>query len=141
MSYKYILIFGVILCIIGLWLFVPTIEGLVDTSTTMLIAIRDSGDGRADQDVSISKVGLSSNPTWNVLGKSKFLSGSFSYLVSINSNGTMWLGTGALSATSAVSTSDIYTWARIGTVANAIQVCYDYPTMLYIDTTNIMVFT
>ena len=138
MSYKYILIFGVILCIIGLWLFVPTIEGLVDTSTTMLIAIRDSGDGKADQDTCIAKVGLSSNPTWNVLGKSKFVSGSFSYLVSINSNGTMWLGTGALSATSAVSTSDLYTWARIGTVANAIQVCYDYPTMLYIDTNNIM---
>jgi len=138
MSYIYILIIGVVLFIIGLWVFLPTIEGLADTSTTMLVAIRDSGDGKADQDTSIAKVGLSSNPTWNVLGKSKFVSGAFSDLVSINSNGTMWLGTGALSATSAVSTSDIYTWARIGTVTNAIQVCYDYPTMLYIDTNNIM---
>lgn len=138
MSYKYILIFGVILCIIGLWLFVPTIEGLVDTSTIMLVAIRDSGDGKADQDVSISKVGLSSNPTWNVVGKSKFISGSFDNLVSINSDGTMWHGIGALSATSAVSSSNTYKWTRIGSVTNAKQVSYDYPTILYIDTDNII---
>ena len=137
MSYIYILILGVILCIIGLWLLLPKLEGMADTSTMMLVAIRDSGDATG-RDFGIAKIGLSSNPNWNILGKSMFITGSFDNLVLINPNGTLWHGTGITSSKQNETTSDKYNFTQIGSVANAIQVSYDYPTIVYIDTNNII---
>jgi hypothetical protein len=125
MKNKYLLIFiiGVILVIAGLWLSFskkPVYEGLVDTSSVVMIGLAAADTFYADQS-------LTSAPNWKaVSGTFTQISGSLGRLIGVTSANTVSYGTQY-----SVPGSP-YNWVQVpGTMR---QVNFDYPVVVGIDT-------
>ena len=112
--------FGVILCIIGLWIVYPSVEGMADMTSIRLVGLT------ADSATYVASDGLTNSPAWQpVIGGFTQIAGSLGHLVGVTNNTAMY---GVLLEGSITN----YSWTPL--FGDVVQVSFDYPRVAAITT-------